>query len=191
MGEAELTDNQIIYSVRRLLANPKVWFAIANYFDGPNAEILSSAFFDLLEAEILETEDQEQAEFSAAEVCIREKPDSEIEGTFQVILSTGSTIELRPTEGELYAAVMTEDDLGAVSAIYGRLVQAIEEAKPELKGDIALCEPPTPGNGFLRDENGNAFRGRFHLLSDPETIFGFVVDVIDLEKDDLRARIEP
>ena len=46
-------------------------------------------------------------------------------------------------------------------------------------------------NGFLRDKDGNAFRGKFHLKSNPEQKFSFVVDVIDIPSDQLKARINP
>jgi hypothetical protein len=46
-------------------------------------------------------------------------------------------------------------------------------------------------NGFLRDDDGDAFRGTFHLLSDPESKHKFIIDVIDIASDDLRARVDP
>ena len=183
-----MEENQIIYPVTRLLANPKIFFAIANWFEGPDMETVSGAFYDLLENEITDTEDQTEAMFEAAEVCFREKPEEE--GVFQVILSTGNAIELRPNdEDDTYAAVRDAEDLALVSTIYSRLVKAIEEARPDLKGDVALIDMPTPANGYLRDEDGDAFRGSFHLLSDPDNKFAYVVDVVNLDNDDLVARI--
>lgn len=178
-------ENQIIWPTQRLLANPRIFQAIANRFDGPDWETFYNAFYDLLESEIMEME--EDPEFESPEVCFREKPDEP--EVFQVILSNGSAIELQPIDGEYTAAVKDEDDLTVVALIYGRLVRAIETERPDLKDDIALCEPPTPGNGFLRDENGDAFRGKFHLLSDPEVVYNFVVDVGDLDSDDLTATV--
>jgi hypothetical protein len=183
-----MEENQLIYPTARLLANPKVFFAIANWFEGPDMETIAGAFYDLMEHDITESEDPSEAMFEAAEVCFREKPEEE--GTFQVILSTGNAIELRPSEdGDTYAAVRDTEDLALVSTIYSRLVKAIEEARPDLQGDIALIDVPTPANGYLRDEDGDAFRGSFHLLSDPEKKFAYVVDVVDLDSDDLKARI--
>ena len=185
-----MESRQIIYKTERLLANPKVFMAIANYFgQGPDWEIIADAFYDLIESEFLEDEDVEPDFLLCAEVCVREKPeDPEV---FQVILSNGQAIELRPSEGEYVAAIKSEEDLGVVSAIYGRLVKAIEDTKPELAGDIALVDPPTPGNGYLRHTDGNSFRGAFHLLSNPDKKYDFIIDVVDLEDDDLRARITP
>ena len=40
-------------------------------------------------------------------------------------------------------------------------------------------------------EDGDKFEGEFHLLSDPEKMYDFVVDVVDMEKDDLRATVKP
>lgn len=179
---------QIIYPTERLLANPKIFIAIANFFDGPDWHTIADAFYDLVESEFLE-EDNEPDFLICPETCVREKPEEA--GTYQVILSNGSAIELNPHEGEYIAAIKTEEDLGVISAIYGRLIKAIEEIDPEFAGDIALVEPPTPSNGYLRAVDGNSFKGAFHLLSDPDKKFNFVVDVIDLESDDLKARITP
>jgi len=99
-------------------------------------------------------------------------------------------IELKPTPDKQYAAVTTEDELNIVTAIYGRIVKAIEEERPDLKGNIVLCDPPTPSNGFLRSEDGETFAGDFHLLDDPEVMFDFVVDVLDLSKDELKATVK-
>jgi len=180
-----MEERQIIWPTERLLGNPKVFQAIAEYFEGPDFDLFSSTFYELMEHEL---ENAENPEFFMGECCFREKPEEE--GVYQVILSNGNAIELRPS-GDAYAVVRDEDDLGVVSAIYGRLIKAIEVARPDLQGDIALCEMPTMANGFLRDSDGDAFRGKFHLLSDPDQEFKFVVDVVDLESDDLRARVEP
>lgn len=184
-----MSEAQIIYPVERLLANPKVFFAIANYFEGPDWEIFSSAFYDLIEQDIIEAA-PEEAEFSAAECCFRVKPENpEI---FQVIMSNGSAIELRPSPGgDSYNVVESEDDLVVVSAIYGRLVKAIEEARPDLKGNIALTDVPCQQNGYLRDKDGDAFRGSFHLLEDENQHFDFIVKIIDLNEDDLKAEVSP
>ncbi len=187
-------DNQVIYPTERLLANPRVIQAIANMFDGPDWEVFATAFYDLMESEFLE-DSVSEPNFTCPEVCFRQDPDRP--SIYQVILSTGSAVELHPLEGSVktkgagWAAVRDEDDLGAVTAINQRLLRAIETARPDLKGDIVLCEPPTPSNGFLRDEDGDNFRGRFHLISSPETEFGFVVEVISIETDELKATVEP
>ena len=41
--------DEIIYPVDRLLANPRVFFAIANALGGPEAEIVKSSFYELIE----------------------------------------------------------------------------------------------------------------------------------------------
>ena len=187
--DTSMESQQIIYPTDRLLANPKIFIAIANYFEGPEWETIASAFYELIEAEFIEDDNIEPDLTICPEVCVREKPEEP--GTFQVILSNGSAIELKPDDGEYVAAIKTEDDLGIVSAIYGRLIKALEDVKPDLKGDIALVDPPTPGNHYLRDKDGNAFRGAFHLLSNPDKRYDFIVDVFDLDTDDLRARITP
>jgi len=180
-----MEERQIIWPIERLMANPRLFVAIADYFEGPDSDLFSSSFYELMEHEI---EENENSEFFLGECAFREKPEEP--EVFQVILSNGNAIELKPS-GDAYSVVRDENDLGVVSAIYGRLIKAIEAARPDLEGNIALVEVPTMANGFLRDENGDAFRGKFHLLSDPTTEFKFVVDVVDLDKDDLRARIEP
>ena len=180
--------HQIIYPAIRLLRNPKIFIAIASTFDGPEWQVLADAFYDLMESEFEEPDDLPVFD-DELEVCFREDPDGG--DTFQVILSNGCAIELRPTDEKGYSHVSSEADFAAVSAIYGRLIRALEEERPDLKDDIALVEIPTAGNGFLRDADGNAFRGAFHLKSDPDQKFKFVVDVIDIPTDQLKARIDP
>ena len=182
---------QIIYPTERLLANPRIFQAIANFFgDGPDWEVFAGAFYDLIEGSFLEDEDEDPDLMKYPEVAFREKPEEP--EVFQVIVPDGTAIELRPAEGgSRYSAIASEDELGVVSAIYGRLIKAIEVAQPDLKGDVVLCDPPTPSNGYLRSEDGDKFEGEFHLLSDPEKMYDFVVDVVDMEKDDLRATVKP
>jgi hypothetical protein len=84
-----------------------------------------------------------------------------------------------------------EEELGIASVIYGRLVRAIEDSRPDLKGDISLTNVPMLSNGFLRDEDGDSFRGTFNLLSNPESKFNFVINVVDLEADELEAEVTP
>jgi hypothetical protein len=178
---------QIIYPTTRLLANPKVFIAIANYFDGPDWETFAHAFYDLIESQFLEDDSVEPDLNVCPEVCFREKPEDP--DTYQVILSNGEAIELRPDGDDTWSLISTEEDLGVVSAIYGRIVKAIEEKRPDLADDVALTNMPTESNSFLRSGDGDAFRGTFHLKSDPEKVFDFVVNIIDLEDDDLRAEV--
>lgn len=184
---------QIIYPTERLLANPRIFQAIANFFmeteeDAPDWETLRDAFYDLIEAEFEDQEDDPA--FVQPECCFRVKPgDKEV---YQVVMSDGSAIELKPDNSEgRYQVISSEDELGVVSVIYGRLVKAIEETRPDLKGDISLTDVPTLANGFLRDEDGDAFRGTFSLLSEPDKKFGFVVNVVDLQNDELQAEVTP
>ena len=181
-----MDSRQIIYPTERLLANPRIFMAIADYFDGPDWETFRDAFYDLIEGEF---EDMDvEPEFAIPEVAFREKPeDPEV---FQVVLTNGMAIELKPS-GDSYSVVESEADLGVVSAIYGRLVKAIEQARPDLKGDISLDVVPTLANGFLRDEDGDCFRGTFTRLSDDTQKFRFKVEIIDMHEDELTATVEP
>ena len=182
-----MDSHQIIYPTGRLLANPRIFMAIANEFDGPDWETFRDAFYDLIEAEF---EDQDvEPEFNIPEVCFRESPDDE--GVFQVVLTNGMAIELRPQDGDKYSIVKNENELGVVSVIYGRLVKAIEEARPDLKGDVSLDAVPTLSNDFLRDEHEDCFKGTFSLLSEPDKKFKFQVDIVDLAEDELTATVEP
>jgi len=186
--------NQIIYPTVRLLANPRIFMAIAKELQGPDWETIASAFYDLIEHDILNEEDPEKVAFNAPEVCFRLKPDAE--EVIQIVLPDGSAVELHPMassgeEEEYYAAVKTEEDFTITSTINARLIRAIEEAAPEVAGDIALCEPPTPANEFLRDPDGDCFRGRFHLMSDPDSLYDFRVEVVDLSTDELKAQVHP
>lgn len=161
--------------------------AIANEFDGPDWETFRDAFYDLIESEF---EDQDvEPTFNIPEVAFRESPDDP--DVFQVILTNGMAIELKPQDGDSYSIVKNENELGVVSAIYGRLVKAIEEARPDLVGDISLDNVPTLSNDFLRDEHEDCFKGTFTLLSDASKKFTFKVDIVDLAGDELTATVEP
>ena len=183
-----MDSQQVIYPTQRLLANPRVFMAIANEFDGPDWETFRDAFYDLIESEF---EDQDtDPVFDIPEVCFRVKPEDET--VFQVILTNGQAIELQPTpDGDRYQVIEGEEELGIVSVIYGRLVRAIEEKRPDLAGDISLSDVPTFANGFLRDDDGDAFRGTFTLLSNPDPKFNYVVNVVDLDNDELEAEVTP
>jgi hypothetical protein len=98
---------------------------------------------------------------------------------------------LQAVQGEVRAHITNANELAASSAIYQRIVQAIEEVEPELKGEVVLCSPPTPGNSYLRSEDGDRFEGQFHLLSDPDKVYNFHVEVIDVVRDELKAHIHP
>jgi|688.fasta_scaffold58696_5 hypothetical protein len=180
--------SEIIYPVHRLLANPKIFFAIAAHIDGPDAETLKDIFYDLIESDIADAETVDEIEFAAGEVCFRHSPDEH--GVIQVILDTGTAAELRP-HGEYVAGITSKDELDITSTIYKRLVEAIIESRPEFAGDVVLCDPPMPSNQYLRSEDGESFNGQFHLLSDPEKTFGFSVEVIDIPNDILKATVFP
>lgn len=179
---------QVIYPTERLLANPRIFMAIANEFSGPDWEVWRDAFYDLIEGEF-EDPDVEPV-FEAPEVCFRVKPDEE--DVFQVVLTNGMAIELRPDEGGgSYHTVSSEEELGVASAIYNRLVRAIEEARPDLKNDISLSEVPVINNDFLRSDDGDSFKGTFSLLSDADKKFKYVVNIVDMEADELKAEVKP
>jgi hypothetical protein len=179
---------EIIYPVHRLLANPKIFFAISAHIGGPDAETLKDIFYDLIESDIGEAESVDDIEFTADEVCFRESPDEA--GVIQVILDTGTAAELRP-QGEYVAGITSKDELDITSTIYKRLVEAIIESRPEFAGDVVLCDPPMPSNQYLRSEDGESFNGQFHLLSDPDRTYGFSVEVIDIPNDILKATVFP
>ena len=177
----------IVYPVSRLLANPKIFFAIANYLGGPDAETLRSAFYELLEYE-MEDEDPDDCEFNAEEVFFSVEDAGAI---CNIQFDTGLASRLEAVHGEIRASINNDRELATASAIYQKLVTAIEKAKPELKGDIALCSPPTPGNSYLRSADGDNFVGNFHLLSNPDTQFAFNILVLDADTEQLQATIHP
>ena len=179
---------EIIYPVERLLANPRIFFAIANFLGGPDGEVLKESFYELIEHGFADYEDPEEIEFQAEEICF--SIDVE-DGTVQMTLDTGLASILKPVEGEIKAQITNDHEMAATSAIYDRLVTAIVEANPEFEGNIALCSPPTPGNSYLRSEDGERFQGEFHLLSDPERQYAFSVDIIDVNADVLKATYKP
>ena len=179
--------SEIFYPVDRLLGNPRVFFAIANSLGGPDGETLKAAVLDLLEYPFPDFEDPDDVEFGASEVCFA----IDDEGTVQITLDSGLASILKPIEGEFKALITNDHEMNASSAIYERIVKAICTANPEFQNDIALCSPPTPGNSYLRSEDGERFEGAFHLLSDPERQFAFNVDIIDVKQDILRATYTP
>ena len=179
---------EIIYPVERLLANPRIFFAIANFLGGPDGETLKESFYELVEYGFSDYEDPDEIEFEAQEVCFSIDPE---DGTLQMTLDTGLASILKPLEGEVKAQITNDHEMAATSAIYARIVTAIEEANPDFAGNIALCSPPTPGNSYLRSEDGERFEGEFHLLSDPEREFTFAVDIIDVNADILKATYKP
>ena len=184
--------DQIIYPVYRLLANPRIFWAIANSFDGPPGDIIQDAFYDIIEHKIHEVEKLEDAEWSAMELCFR--MDDEREGVFQIITDEGNAIELHPQgdgseSGSTYSTIKNMEQLQVSSQIYSHLIRSIEQVRPDLKDNIALVEMPTEANGFLRDESGDNFAGKFHLLSDSTKIYEFKIEVIDLAKGELKASV--
>jgi hypothetical protein len=179
---------EIIYPVERLLANPRIFFAIANFFEGPDGETLKQSFYELLEYGLGEYEDPTEIEFVAEEVCFSIEEET---GVLQITLDTGLASILQPLEGEVRAQITNDHEMAATSAIYARLIMAIEEANPAFAGNIALCSPPTPGNHYLRSADGERFEGSFHLLSDPERQYEFNVDIVDVNQDILRATYKP
>jgi hypothetical protein len=178
---------ELFYQVERLLQNPRVFCAIANYFGGPDADALKETFFDLLEYGFGDYDDAEECEFTATEVLFRMAGD----GTFEITLDSGVSATLKPVEGEVKAQITNDLQMAATSAIYQRIVSAIEETNPEFSGNIVLCSPPTPGNAYLRSEDGERFEGSFHLLSDPDLQYAFTVNIIDVQRDVLQATYKP
>ena len=179
---------EILYPVERLLANPRIFFAIANALEGPDADTLKNSFYDLLEFGFSDYEEPEDIEFEANEICFSIDP---ISGDVQLTLDTGLASILKPIEGEFKAQITNDLEMAAASAIYERLVKSIVEANPAFDGDIALCSPPTPGNSYLRSDDGERFEGSFHLLSDPDRQYAFNVDIIDVQEDILKATYKP
>ena len=179
---------EIFYPVERLFANPRIFYAIANYLGGPDGETLKDSFYDLMEFGFGEYEDPDEVEFMADKLCFSMDPES---GVLQLTLNTGLASILKPLEGEARAQITNDHEMAATSAIYDRLVTAIVAANPDFAGNIALCSPPTPGNSYLRSLDGERFEGSFHLLSDPDKQFSFAVDIVDVNADILKASYKP
>ena len=179
---------EIFYPVERLFANPRIFFAIANYLEGPDGETLKQSFYELMEYGFSDYEDPEEIEFQEDEICFSIDV---TDGTVQMTLNTGLASILQPLEGEVKAQITNDHEMAATSAIYDRLITAIVEANPEFEGNIALVSPPTPGNSYLRSEDGERFEGAFHLLTEPERQYAFNVDIVDVNADILKATYKP
>lgn len=177
----------IVYPVSRLLSQPKLFNAIANYLGGPDAETLRSAFLEMLEHEFDEL-DPEDCEFDAEEASFETEDDGAI---CTIYFDTGLTLRLEAVEGETSCQITNDSELSAAFAISRRLISAIEESNPELKDDIALESPPTPGNNFLSSRDGDHFVGVLHLRSNPDKKYAFNVLVVDPDSDELKASIKP
>jgi len=180
--------NEIFYPIERLFANPRVFFAIANYLGGPDGETLKQSFYELMEYGFEDYEDPDDIEFAAEEICFSIDPS---DGSVQLTLDTGLASILKPIEGEMKAQITNDHEMAATSAIYDRIITALVEANPEFKNNIALVSPPTPGNSYLRSPDGERFEGAFHLLTDPERQYSFNVDIIDVNSDILKATYKP
>ena len=180
--------NEIFYPVDRLFANPRIFYALANALGGPDGEVLKEAFYDLMEYGFGDVEDPEDLVFQADEICFTIDP---TDGTVHITLDTGLASVLKPVEGELKAQITNDHEMAATSAIYDRIVKALVETNPDFDGNIALCSPPTPGNSYLRSDDGERFEGAFHLLTDPDRHYDFTVDIIDVQRDILRATYKP
>lgn len=180
--------SEIIYPVSRLLANPRVFFAIANFFEGPDAHTIKESFYELIEFNFAEKEKAEDCVFDADEVLFRIDEETD---AFEIVLDSGVMVVLQMIEGEMRSQITNDGEMAAASAIYERLVSAITESHPEFRGNIALCSPPTPGNQYLRSSDGERFEGSFHLLTDPDEVYQFSVEIIDPSRDQLKATIKP
>jgi hypothetical protein len=154
---------------------------------GPDGESLKEAFLDLLEHGLDDFENPEDCEFQASEVLFRLQDD----GTFEIILDKGLCSLMKPVEGETRAHITNDLQMAATTAIYQRIISAIEDTNPDFQGNIVLCSPPTPGNAYLRSDDGERFEGSFHLLSDPEREYSFNVDILDVQQDILKATYKP
>lgn len=179
---------ELVYPVHRLLANPRIFFAIANYLEGPDADVLRESFYDLVEHGFSELADPEDCEFEATEVAFRI---TEADGEVEIVLNTGLASLLKPVRGETRAFITNDHEMAAATAIYQRLVAAIEETNPEFSGNIALASPPTPGNQYLRSDDGERFEGSFHLLTEPEREYAFTIDIVDVQENILKATYKP
>lgn len=179
---------EIFYPTERLFANPRAFFAIANFLGGPDGETLKQAFYELMEYGFDEYEEPEDVEFVAEEICFSINPE---DGSVQLTLDTGLASILKPIEGEMKAQITNDHEMAATTAIYDRIITALVEANPDFKNNIALCSPPTPGNSYLRSLDGERFEGAFHLLTDPELQYSFNVDIIDVNADILKATYRP
>jgi hypothetical protein len=179
---------ELVYPIDRLLANPRIFFAISNHLGGPDGETLKQAFYELIEYGFGDYEDPEEIEFVATEIHFGI---DDADGTVQITLDTGLASVLKPVEGEIKAHITNDHEMAATTAIYDRIITAIVEANPDFKNNIALCSPPTPGNGYLRSMDGGRFEGEFHLLTDPDKQYAFNIEIIDVNNNDLRAVIKP
>ena len=96
---------EIFYPVERLFANPRIFFAIANYLGGPDGETLKQSFYELVEYNFGEYEDPSEIEFTAEETCFSIDEET---GILQITLDTGVASILQPLEGEIRAQITND-----------------------------------------------------------------------------------
>lgn len=176
----------IVYPVSRLLDQPKLFHAIANYLGDLEAEVLRSAFFDMLEYHFDE-QDPEECDFDAEEVRFEVEEGGQV---YNIILDTGLALKIT-VEEDSRCLITNDSELSAAFAVHRQLISAIEESHPELKDDISLERPPTPGNNFLSSEDWDHFTGVLHLRSNPDKKYAFNVIIVDPDSGELKASIKP
>lgn len=194
--------NQISWPVQNLLANPDIIIPIATRLGIGNWEALYKSFYLLLEHEMAEVvEEVKNGEHEVEdEEDLRELFNWESEevtfiynfeeSIIQVYGDSGVVIQLEESEGghftdpvvergerKLHSGIRNSDEFQISSTLYQGFIEQIENAVPDLKGDIVLCDPPVPSNNYLRDEETDNFTGQFHLISDPSKKYNFSITV--------------
>jgi hypothetical protein len=172
---------RVIYPIERLLANSSFFTAISMQLGGIiKEEELYEFFFDLystsINPEFVGPIDEDSFPEKVCFECYHEEG-SDSEFVLLITTDTGITLQLSGTAHNMSeSSFKDEDSLQRASYIYHRIVRGIEEAVPELEGDISLTETPSPANNFLQEQDNNkTISGSFNLFSDPEKLFTFQI----------------
>ncbi len=176
----------IVYPVARLLAEPRLIYAAAEYLNDIDGDLLKEAFLTAVEYAILYAD----GGFDSAEE-VKFHYDEEDENILYVSLDNGTTVTIEMIDPDHVTHVVTQQDLDTVSGLFSKLVKAIEDTDPSLKDDVSLSQIPSQANRWLCSEDGNFFVGDFHLRSDPDKRFSYKISVTDADTCQLSATIKP
>lgn len=207
----ELTHEiRIFWPVSNLLSNPDLVIPICSRLGLGDWSLLYNGLYALLEHEIEESsaplkdgttvpESQEDIieafNWYSEEVCFSFFPEQNViritgESGIMIQLEEGGSAPFRIEKGSPHSGIRNSDEFQISSTLYQGFIEAIEKAKPELKGNIVLCAPPVPGNNYLRDEVTDNFVGQFHLMSDPEIKYDFSIEVNTDSKESVATVVE-
>ena len=184
---------RIIYTINRILSNPRVLLLVCNRMGGleiVHPDQLREFFYSLMEMDMHTREMYYFEEYDEVIFDFYEESD-----TIKIMFTTGSFMEakvvLEDPESSEKTWVKSEEDLVTSMEISGTLMSQIREVLPEeMKHDFILTSLPSPKNNYLMDDKGNYFEGDFNLISDPSKEYHFTAS-LDISTNQWETNYEP